>query len=257
MDKDKLISVFDVNAKSYDKYRPRYPSEVAKDLIELSQIKAKDKILEIGCGTGQITIDFLKKGYDVVAIEKGVALSKLASKNIEQYDRGQIINSTFEEWISQKKYKLVLSAQAFHWIDKKSGIDKILKFLRNEGSIGLIWTIDESQGTEFWKQTSKVYERYLPKKKGQKSMEETVNENWAYLNQRSEFVNFEKRDYLWSKHYSKETYLGLLRTFSPHMTLEKRKRAQFFQKIESIIEGLDNQLVRHYRTVLLFATKNV
>ena len=98
----------------------------------------------------------------------------------------------------------MLSAQAFHWIDKKRGINKILKLLKDNGSIGLIWNVDKSQETEFWKQSGKVYDKYLPKKQGQRGMEETIEEHWDYINNRKELINFEKRDYLWEKLYSKE-----------------------------------------------------
>jgi len=255
MNRDKLVKVFNDNANSYDKYRPKYPSEVVEELIDLSQIKTKDKILEIGCGTGQITIDFIKRGYEIIAVEKGEYLSRIASNKIEKYGIGKIINSTFEEWIPSEKFKLMISAQAFHWINKKRGINKILKLLKENGSIGLIWNVDKSQETEFWKQSGKVYDKYLPKKKGQGGMEETIDEHWDYINKRKELINFEKRDYQWEKLYSKEEYLGLLSTFSPHMSMESYKREKFFKEIESIIEEMNNQVLKQYKTVLLFATK--
>ena len=69
-DKDKLTQVFDDNALAYDKYRPHYPKEVIDDLIDLAKLNRGDSILEIGCGTGQITLDFLQKGFQLTAIEK-------------------------------------------------------------------------------------------------------------------------------------------------------------------------------------------
>lgn len=255
MNRDKLVKVFDDNANSYDKYRPKYPKEVVKELIDLSHIESRDKILEIGCGTGQITMDFVKKGYEIVAIEKGKSLSKIASKKIERFDIGKIINSTFEDWIPSDKFKLVISAQAFHWIDKKIGFNKILNLLKDNGSIGLIWNVDKSQETDFWKQASKVYEKYLPKKKRQRGMEETVDEHWNYIRNRKELMNFERKDYHWEKLYAKEEYLGLLSTFSPHMSMDEDEREKFFKEIESIISIMNNQVLKQYKTVLLFATK--
>ena len=255
MNREKLIKVFDDNAISYDKYRPKYPNELVEELIELSQIKARDKILEIGCGTGQITIDFIKRGYEVIAIEKGESLSKIAENKIKEYGIGQIINSTFEEWESIEKFKLMISAQAFHWIDRERGIDKILKLLEENGSIGLIWNTDESQETEFWRQTNKVYDKYLPIKKGQKGIGEVIDESWDYIQTREELGDFERKEYKWEKVYSKEEYLGLMSTFSPQMSMESIKRKKFFKEIESIIESFDNQVLRYYKTVLLFANK--
>ena len=255
MDRNKLVKVFDDNALLYHKYRPRYPKELIEDLIDLSQIQPADRLLEIGCGTGQITQDFVKRGYDVIAIEKGAALARIAAQNIEPFGTGTIINSTFEEWQSEDTFKLMLSAQAFHWIDKEMGITKVLNRLEQGASIGLIWNMDQSQETEFWKETNEVYEKNLPKKQGQNSMEDMIQEYWTYIKSRTELAGFERKEYAWEKLYSKEDYLGLLRTFSPHMSLEERKRNQFFSAIEAIIARHDNQVKRYYTTVLLFARK--
>ncbi|MEM6317842.1 MAG: hypothetical protein AAF960_09230 [Bacteroidota bacterium] len=86
-------------------------------------------------------------------------------------------------------------------------------------------------------------------------MKETIDEHWDYINKRREFVKFERRDFECKKQYSKEKYLGLLNTFSPHMSMEASKRKEFFKEIELIIEDFDNQVLKHYKTVLLLATK--
>jgi len=255
MERDKLVKVFDNNAIAYDKYRPSYPNEAVEELIELSQIGTNDKLLEIGCGTGQITIDFLKRGYEVIAIEKGASLSKIAKSKVEKYGKGQIINASFEAWMPNEKFKLMISAQAFHWIDKEKGIDKTLGLLEGNGAIGLIWNVDESQETEFWRQTSRVYEKYLPLKQKRKSMEGVIREYWDYMNNRKGLKNVEIRNYKWQQRYAKDDYLGLLSTFSPQMSIEAGMRKKFFKEIESIIENNGNQVLRYYKTVLLFARK--
>ncbi|MEM1326707.1 MAG: hypothetical protein AAGI23_12165, partial [Bacteroidota bacterium] len=86
-------------------------------------------------------------------------------------------------------------------------------------------------------------------------MEETINEHWDYFNRREDLLNIEKNEYHWKKLYSKEEYLGLLSTFSLQMSMESNKREKFFKEIESIIEDMNNQVLKLYKTVLLFATK--
>jgi ubiquinone/menaquinone biosynthesis C-methylase UbiE len=255
MNKDKLTKVFDDYAVLYDKYRPRYPMELVEQLIEISQIKKGDKVLEIGCGTGQLTMDFIKKGYAITAIEKGKSLSAITANKIKPYGIGQIIHSKFEEWESDTKFKLMISAQAFHWIDKKVGFDKTLDVLEKDGAIALIWNLDQSQNTAFWKRTKALYNKYLPVTSGGKSLEEVADEYWQYMQKIESLGNFKRIEYPWDKTYSKEDYLGLLNTFSPHMSMPIQKRKKFFQEMEAVIESFDNQVLRHYKTVVLFAKK--
>ncbi len=46
--------IFDEVAELYDRARPRYPSALIDDLIGLSHVPEGGKILEVGCGTGQM-----------------------------------------------------------------------------------------------------------------------------------------------------------------------------------------------------------
>ena len=254
-EKEKLVKVFDENADLYDKYRLGYPEKVVEDVIELSKIDRGDRILEIGCGTGQITIDFLKRGYDLVAIEKGESLAKIAVKNLGSYQNAQITNAAFEDWETKDKFKLVISAQAFHWIDKESGLNKISNILKASGSLGLIWNIDESGETAFYKETNKIYDEYIAGNGGRKTVAEFVNEHEDYLKTRTDFSGLVRKEYKWEKLFTKEEYLGLLRTASTHMTLPEDKRLEFFTEIASIIENHGNQVLRYFKTVLLFARK--
>jgi ubiquinone/menaquinone biosynthesis C-methylase UbiE len=46
---------FNEVAALYDQARPIYPQEVIDDLLVLTGAQVGDQVLEIGCGTGQMT----------------------------------------------------------------------------------------------------------------------------------------------------------------------------------------------------------
>lgn len=52
---------FNENEYLYNKYRPTYPDEVFYEIFSYSNVDANCKLLEIGIGTGQATLPFLKK----------------------------------------------------------------------------------------------------------------------------------------------------------------------------------------------------
>jgi len=89
---------FEEVAELYDNVRPIYPEELVEDALALSGIPAGGRILEIGCGPGNATIQFAKRGYKIVGIELGERLAALAVRNCRAYPGVEIRNTAFEDW---------------------------------------------------------------------------------------------------------------------------------------------------------------
>lgn len=89
---------FDGVADLYDAYRPSYPAELIEDICVLSGIKAEGKILEIGCGTGKVTLLFAQWGYQILCLEPGQNLIKVAKRNLSAYPNANFARTRFEEW---------------------------------------------------------------------------------------------------------------------------------------------------------------
>ena len=81
---------FDREADVYERIRPGYPEELFQDVIKLSKIPANGDILEIGCGTGQATLPFARRGYSIHCIELGENLAAIAKKNLAQYPNAKV-----------------------------------------------------------------------------------------------------------------------------------------------------------------------
>ena len=60
-----LRAVFDQDAERYDRARPGYPAELFDDLAALTGLRAGDRVLEIGPGTGQATVPLAQRGYRI------------------------------------------------------------------------------------------------------------------------------------------------------------------------------------------------
>ncbi|MCD4817350.1 MAG: class I SAM-dependent methyltransferase [Candidatus Cloacimonetes bacterium] len=255
--KNELIQVFDDNVINYSKYRPKYPRELVDDIIQLSKIQSNGKILEIGCGTGKITFPFAKQGYKITGLEKGSSLAEFTIMSLKNFLKVDIKNISFEDWEPEsERYDIVLSAQAFHWIEPDYGLVKANQILYKNGSLCLIWNLDRSNTTQFWKLTNPIYEKYLPSNKSNKSLDNFVRIYEKKINAMDIFEMVQLKSYKWEKKYQKEEYLGLLKTFSDHMTLEESKRVEFFSEIEKIIDLTGNIVKRKYETVLLFSRKS-
>src|ERR687889_1191732 len=100
--RDRLRTTFDEAAAIYDEVRPGYPEDLFDDVVSLSKIPARGRILEIGCGTGQATVPFARRGYHILCIELGENLAAVARRNLKGYPQAEVRVGAFEEWPMQE-----------------------------------------------------------------------------------------------------------------------------------------------------------
>jgi len=99
-----------------------------------------DPILEIAPGTGQATMAFAQKGYSIDAVELGPNLAAILEEKSKDYDVNVMV-SPFESWQSQKTYKMIMCATAFHWLDESIKYSKCYDLLDDQGHLVLIWHV--------------------------------------------------------------------------------------------------------------------
>jgi protein-L-isoaspartate O-methyltransferase len=73
---------FDEVADLYDRARPGYPPALVADLAQLAALGPDSRVLEIGCGTGQLTAALAALGSTLVAVELGPRLAEVARRNL-------------------------------------------------------------------------------------------------------------------------------------------------------------------------------
>jgi predicted RNA methylase len=73
-----LRESFNRVAGSYTKARPSHPAELVTDLVHLAGIGPTTRVLEIGPGTGQLTIPLAETGAAILAVELGPSLAAIA-----------------------------------------------------------------------------------------------------------------------------------------------------------------------------------
>lgn len=131
--------VFDQVAQEYDRNRPRYPEQLIDRACQIANLENGDRVLEIGCGTGQLTQSLLSRGLAVTAVEPGEQLLSLAAQKVMGSGTIEFINSRFEDaQLPTNYYKAVFCASAFHWINPDVSWTKSADCLIPGGVIALI-----------------------------------------------------------------------------------------------------------------------
>lgn len=132
-------TVFDEVAADYDRHRPAYPDELIDQACQVAGIGRGDPVLEIGCGTGQLTRALLARGLHVTAVEPGPSLIALARQNLAGAGRAEFIGARFEDApLPRGRFRAVFCASAFHWIDPKVSWQKCVGVLAAGGTLALV-----------------------------------------------------------------------------------------------------------------------
>jgi trans-aconitate methyltransferase len=253
---DIQCNVFNGAAELYDKIRPGYPDEIIEEVLSFASMTSDSRILEIGCGTGQLTAPLAKRGFSITALDRGSALVEIARKNCRQFPNAKIINSAFEDWNNDdSEFDLFVSAQAFHWIDPKYGIKRAAELLNNNGAIALIWnTQRRSETTEFWQATNPIYEKYNPVTSAKPHpLEWSIDQYRRELESSDQFENPIEFSKQWSIMYSHDEYIMLLNTYSDHITIPEPQKSAFFGEISDVIMKMGGEVERLYETLTIVA----
>ena len=80
--RERQRTLFDRVAERYDATRRSYPAEVVDAVLTVSAIAPGAAVLEVGCGTGQLTRQLAGRGFDLTAIDIGPAMVEAARRNL-------------------------------------------------------------------------------------------------------------------------------------------------------------------------------
>jgi protein-L-isoaspartate O-methyltransferase len=120
----------------YDRARPGYPPSLVDELTWRAQLDTNSRVLEVGPGTGQLTVRPARIGCPITAVELGSTLAAVARRNLMPFPYARVEVSAFERWqLPQEPFDLVVSATAFHWIDPAVRVIKAADALKPRGML--------------------------------------------------------------------------------------------------------------------------
>lgn len=239
--------VFDDVAELYDEARPGYPEELVEDVLALSRIPTDGRILEVGCGPGNATLPFARRGYHILGIELGERLAALAAEHCRPYPDVEILNSAFEDWeVEESAFDLAISAEAFHWIPSEVGYPKVARALKASGSAALWWHTPVDPATEWSRRIEEVHRTEAPGLL--EGVAEPVDAMLTRItNQFADsgcFGEVTVRKHSWSVSFTADRYVKQARTWSMYkrMGVEEPARERIFAGMRDAIDRVGGQV---------------
>ena len=178
--------IFDTIPEEFDKYRPRYSTELFASLIEYAEIGEGKSVLELGPGTGQATDPILNTGCDYNAIELGEHLYEKMKQKYGHYPNFSIVNDDFiTHDFGNQKFDMIYSAATIQWIPEEIAFSKTFDLLKPGGTLAMILmrgdykTPNEALYTEIQKVYSAYYKPETPYTHG--SFKYTNAPNYGYV----------------------------------------------------------------------------
>lgn len=127
-------------AWAYDAFRPAYPESVFTCLRNKTGLPDGAVAAELGSGTGIFTRQLLDHGWTVFAVEPNPVMRAISLANLGQHRHFTPVDGHAEaSRLMPQSCDLVVAAQSFHWFDMDQTLKEILRILRPEGYVAIVW----------------------------------------------------------------------------------------------------------------------
>jgi SAM-dependent methyltransferase len=241
---------FDAVAEAYDRARPSYPERLVDDLVSLADIGEGSRVLEIGPGTGQLSVRLAGRGVSLVAVERGPNLAEVARRKLSRFAGAEVVTADFERWKAPPaSFDVVVAATSFHWLDPSTRMARCAGLLRPGGSLAIVqtrWGVAHGDDP-FFAASQSCYARWDPHHDPafRQTRPGDVTHPCGEL-AAPEFGDVVHRRHLCAREYSAATYCDLLGTFSDVLALEARCRRGLLDCMANLIDArFGGRIVRH------------
>jgi ubiquinone/menaquinone biosynthesis C-methylase UbiE len=246
---------FDRVAEEYDRARRGYPDELVERACSRAGLRAGSRALEVGCGTGKLTIALAARGLDIDAVDPGENLLRVARERVPGGVRFH--HGRFEDVELPGDYEALFSATAFHWVDPAVGWSKAARLLRPGGVLALLSHVGGSL-LELEEAFLAAWREVLPEAAdwvqrddaevwaGAEERRKNVSALWAWLEKRENFsaeaaelfADVEIDRVRIDLEESAEELIALMRTQSAYLGLDTTRRRRLEDRIEAAVASV-------------------
>ena len=248
---------FDQVASVYRASRPDYPETLIDDVLSYANLKPSDTILEIGCGTGQATKSFARRGLQIVAIDPGPEMVRAARETLASFANVKLGEATFEAWpAGNSVFPLIIAAQSWHWVSPEVRFVKAAQLLSANGSLAVFGHVPVGLPVHLLEQFKQISLRhtgqwgpppeawYLPKGPFK-----------GWFDESRLFGPVEHKCYPWKWQHTTSSYTNFLSTRSDLRMLAPATRKDLLGEIEKAIDGQGGGFDVDYETHLYIARR--
>jgi SAM-dependent methyltransferase len=130
---------FHTAARYYLQGRPTYAAALIRRVVQLCGLDPTCRLLDLGCGPGQLALAFAPFVGEVVGIDPEPEMLRIAGS--EAARTGRVIEfregSSHEVGADLGRFRLVVIGRAFHWMDRQETLVNLDRIIQPEGAVVL------------------------------------------------------------------------------------------------------------------------
>ena len=121
-----------------------------------------DRALEVGAGTGKATGLFAARGLRILGLEPSRGMAAAARVRLAGYENVAIEETGFEEWRPERDFRLLFSAQAWHWVTPEVRYTRAREALAEDGALAVFWNRPRWESSPLKDELAAAYRRTAP-----------------------------------------------------------------------------------------------
>ncbi|HEX9042592.1 MAG TPA: class I SAM-dependent methyltransferase [Trebonia sp.] len=140
-------------AGHYDRYRLPYPDAMLDDLVRRAGVTGQGRLLDLACGTGQLTFPLRRLFREVWAVDREADMVDLVRDKAAAAGAGEIraVVSDAETLSCEPGYfELAVIGNAFHRLNRDAVARRVLGWLSPGGCLALCWSSGPWAGEAAW-----------------------------------------------------------------------------------------------------------
>lgn len=142
-------------AELYQQYRRDYPASVVDAVMHAFSLTDHDTVIDLGCGTGQLTVPFASRVRAVVGVDPEPDMLVRARRTAVEQGTANVawmLGSDTDmpalgSFFGRGSVGAVTIGQALHWMDEEALFPALMPLFRTGGGIAVV-----TNGTPLWLQ---------------------------------------------------------------------------------------------------------
>lgn len=142
-------------AAYYDRYRVPYPLSLIDDLAQRAEVSDGGRLLDLACGTGQISFALQRRFKEVLAVDQEPDMVAFAVQKAGAAGIGNIrfqVSAAEDLDAPDQSFDLVAVGNAYHRLPRQAVAARVMRWLRPGRFLALVWGGGPTEGQAPWQQ---------------------------------------------------------------------------------------------------------